>query len=246
MGGLWIHLYGITRAFPMKNGAITGIANRRVVSVSVDRFQAIVSEHTEEELDPDNSMAEFQHHRVVREIFNQTNEMIPVRFGLKFGSSSSLRETLKHQSEIIQESLDRLHGMVEFGIKIRLGRMNGDSFLFADSSSSRDISLRFGPGTLYLKSHEGRESGSDSGLKNLLPVIRKAGNGKLVDFNWDFSKSGGQVMGNINILCRKQDAQNFVESLEQEFKSKGIRSFVITTPWPPWNFSTFDLPSAPM
>ncbi len=81
-----------------------------------DDFDLVVSEHAAE-VEPSEE-AVLAHARVVEALMPHADALLPARFGLAFADSAALEEALREKAATLEESLERVRGRVELGVRV--------------------------------------------------------------------------------------------------------------------------------
>jgi hypothetical protein len=110
------YLYGFTDGGFKLAGELQGLASAPVHAIRFKDIAAIVSDHPVEKLSLLRRNLE-PHHRVVREISNQTT-FIPATFGHISDTAEQIQEVLRDNHAGIREELERLAGKAEMGVKL--------------------------------------------------------------------------------------------------------------------------------
>src|SRR5207248_11663206 len=112
--GLMLHLYALA-GHPVRMPSQPGIAGAELRVVPLETgLDAVVSEGeaaaTEE--------AVLDHARVVADLAESNDAVLPARFGSGHADESTLATAIRARNSSLQEALRRVHGCVEIGLRV--------------------------------------------------------------------------------------------------------------------------------
>lgn len=112
-----VYVYCIVRADAPLRLEVAGLDERRPVrAIRHQGLAAVVSEVPCE--DPDPSRANVLAHERVNEAVLRDRTVIPMAFGTVFQSSEDVLELLRSGHDTFDDVLGKLHGKIEFGLKV--------------------------------------------------------------------------------------------------------------------------------
>jgi len=111
-----IHLYAFARKLPALPTA-TGLADTPLERVDVGGIAAIFTTHGHDELEPSRDLA-LVHGRVITLLDTHAHDVLPVRFGERFGDVEQLRAAVGERRLELEASFARVSGCVEVGLRL--------------------------------------------------------------------------------------------------------------------------------
>jgi hypothetical protein len=111
-----IHLYAFARKLPALPTA-TGLADTPLERVDVGGIAAIFTTHGHDELEPSRDLA-LVHGRVITLLDTHAHDVLPVRFGERFGDVEQLRAAVGERRLELEASFARVSGCVEIGLRL--------------------------------------------------------------------------------------------------------------------------------
>jgi len=229
-----IYVYGITRKNGLKTESYKGIRNQPTIFISFKDISAVVTQL------PSSSFAVNQgsllQHAAVIETYFLEETIIPFRFGTVIQDHDKVLNTLKEHYADFTRQLIKLEHKVEFGLKTLL---EGSNLELIQESCINNKNI---PTVL--------SEGKGPGLHFLLEKYKQMRDSRLSD---EVAKMINQRLGNL--FCEhkhleKSDPQNVVDlvylvtrekipKFKKAVKELGsVGGFLLTGPWPPYNFVT--------
>ena len=111
-----IYLYAIAEGLTALP-AVTGIDGAPLSRRTHERLDLVVSEHGDGTLEPTDERV-LAHGRVVEALLEQTDALLPARFGRAFSGDEGLNAAVAAHASEIREALDRVRGCVEVGLRV--------------------------------------------------------------------------------------------------------------------------------
>jgi len=203
------------------------IDGRRIEFVRVENVCAAIERR---DAPPAVSEAELRsQHDIVTAIFNQTDELLPVRFGAWI-DKQELSNVLARQQTAIVEALGLVRGRVQMTI-----RFPGSRLAARTDQQSRHHS---GPGTAYLQSRRNTEQGMPdeaaalTGAVRDLIVAERVSPGSQARAGSVDSARLQQIPALYHLISREAVTAYITVTLP--FRSATV---TVTGPWPPFAFA---------
>jgi hypothetical protein len=214
-----LYLYAFAER-PAAVSDVAGIGGSRVAVEEIGELDAVVSDVPGESVAASEE-AILEHARVVEAVFEQSEAVLPARFGRAYADVESLRQAaLEHEAEL-RAALERVRGSVELGMRVlapgaedRPPATSGRDYLTARLDERRRI-----------------ERLADELASPLAEVARAA------------TRSVGateRLLLSAAYLVPRGDVETFrrvVERLQGEHPELAI---VCTGPWPAYSFATVE------
>lgn len=221
-------------------GSMKGISGTDLFAVSFDKITAVISDIKKNNIIPDKSKA--LEYAGVIETLAQQNTLLPMRFGSSMESTDAIIKMLERNYQDIQHNLEQVENKTEFGLKI-----------FCDSQKLK-IEL-VGESETKTTSKPDKETNSS--------VFREYVNKKLVEHRYEelllayidsviaeitvcltcfgavskFKKiTAATPITDVVFLLDKFKEYELVQSVENIQNQYPNLNFILTGPWPPYNF----------
>jgi len=167
--------------------------------------------------------------------------VLPLRFGAIYTSEEHVREMLRASPELAQR-LERLNGLLEFGVK---GVLDAAALRSRLADNGVDDAADTG-GRAYMLQKQ-RERGIAEEMRAFAAACADASHERLSQAAEDATANPAQpsdVAGREMLLNgaylvragREQQLGDAVRELEERFGADGV-SYELTGPWPPYNFA---------
>ncbi len=227
--------------------SIKGISNANLFTVSVDQISVVVSDIKRADLitDRTNAIA----YAGVVEILAQQFTLLPVRFGSMMESADAVIKMLEKNYQELQQNLEKVENKFEFGLKIFCDseKLKASLILKSEVGASTNINkIQEIKNTVFrdyvnkkLAAHRLEEL-LISHVDSVIAVIK----GHLAQLNTisKFKKmlTETTIVDAVLLLDkeRKDPLINVIEGLQKHYP--GL-NFVLTGPWPPYNFVDFTI-----
>jgi hypothetical protein len=223
-------VYGILRAEASADAEVAsvageGVAGRPVSVIEQAGLVALGSSHEDaaglSAADPDDVLA---HKAVVDRVFSRTT-VIPVRFGTTVDDAASLRRHLHEEAHRYLQTLDRIDGRAEVGVRLSL--RPGD----AETESSSGTAYRSDrPGTAYLLARHRKRDGR---RRRAVRTYRT----ELADWfdQMATSSAGTDHAVSLSFLVDRSRVEAFREAIA-DVRASGVESADVVGPWAPYSF----------
>ena len=217
----------------------------RVYTVHHRDLAAVVSDSPLRVYDPtrENVLAhEFVNETVMREF-----TLIPMSFGTLFRTEDDIVELLRSTYDTFAEVLEKIHGKIEFGLKVLWDRERVVASLEEQDAEIGRLRQEIGQSTqgntYFARMQLGRR---------IEAAVEEAGNAYVHDIH-EMLKSaavasrsnkpiGDRMIMNAAFLVDRQQERAFDELVKAvSRKYEGLLTFKYTGPWPPYNFVNIKL-----
>jgi hypothetical protein len=224
-------------SFPIK-----GIKDTALSSVVFEDIAAVVSDINKSDLitDKSNALA----YAGVVEILAQQFPLLPMRYGSVMESNDSIAKMLERNYFEFQQNLLKVEGKMEYGLKIFCNSETLQAEIKAKSGIDAKTTLNGAPdikNSVYrdyvnqkLKAHRFEEMM----LAYVDAVINEiTGNLKRLDAVSKIKKmtTPSNIIDAV-FLLEKNKKSELIRSIEELQKQYPLMKFVLTGPWPPFNF----------
>lgn len=225
--------------------AIKGIAGADLFALSFDEITAVVSHITRVNLIADRSNA-IEYDGVIEALAQQFT-LLPMRFGSMMETADAITKMLERNYQEIQQNLQKVENKVEFGLKIFCDSEKLRAEL--KTKSEADIQTYVKPAT-KIKNSIYRDY-VDKKLKEhrLEELILTYADSVIAEITEHLTR-----LNALNKIKKMATASNIIDAvflLDKDAKSELIQvienlqnqhhglNFVLTGPWPPYNFVNF-------
>jgi len=222
---------------------IKGISGVGLYAVSVDKITVVVCDINKAEIIADKSCA-IEYAGVIETLAQQFT-LLPVRYGSVMESADAIKKILERNYNEIQRNLQKVENKFEFGLKV-----------FCDSEK------------LMAELEDANETVQKSGSEIKNSVFRKYVNQKLIEHRREemlLSYVDSIIveftrflthLNTINKIKKMASTKNIIDAVfllkknrkdemvqaVKDFQSKYPRlNFILTGPWPPYNFVDFTI-----
>ena len=222
---------------------IKGISGVGLYAVSVDKITVVVCDINKAEIIADKSCA-IEYAGVIETLAQQFT-LLPVRYGSVMESADAIKKILERNYNEIQRNLQKVENKFEFGLKV-----------FCDSEK------------LMAELEDANETVQKSGSEIKNSVFRKYVNQKLIEHRREemlLSYVDSIIveftrflthLNTINKIKKMASKKNIIDAVfllkknrkdemvqaVKDFQSKYPRlNFILTGPWPPYNFVDFTI-----
>jgi hypothetical protein len=220
-----------------------GLFNSVLFPVSFNEITAIVSDFVKGSNNDINNDLIFEYAQII-ETLEQQFTLLPVRFGSSMNSSDAIRSMLERNYYDIQQNLQKVENKNEFGLKVFCDLINLKADLVAKSSSQSE--------DLHFSSNEKENSVSLEWVKRKLKEHRQEE--LLLTFvdavideirnhlggmasNLKFQKmTTEKILIDSIFLISKDQKDELIHALEYLQSKFPLLNFILTGPWPPYNF----------
>jgi hypothetical protein len=204
-----IYLYAIAQGLsgvPDVDGLDGAPLDRR----RCEDFDLVVSEHGAA-VEPSEE-AVLAHARVVEALMPHADALLPARFGLAFADTGELEQALREKAGSLEESLERVRGRVELGI-----RVVGEQSAPPSAENGRE----------YLEARRRQLAAADEFHESLAEQARASARGN----------SSGRLVLSGAYLVDPGSIPAFREAVGELESEHPSLSFALTGPWPPYSFA---------
>ena len=223
-------VYGILRAEASADGELASVAGKGVEERPVSVIEqaglvALGSSHADaaglSAADPDDALA---HKAVVDRVFSRTT-VIPVRFGTTVDDAASLRRHLHEEAHRYRQTLDRIDGRAEVGVRLSLRPDDAET---EPSSGTAYRSDR--PGTAYLLARHRKRDGR---RRRAVRTYRT----ELADWFDQMTTSSAETDDSVSLafLVDRSRTDAFRDAIA-EVRASGVESVDVVGPWAPYSF----------
>jgi glycosyltransferase involved in cell wall biosynthesis len=234
MGPLKKYLYAIIDSSEPV-GCITGIDGSALYNVSYRDIGAVAGDINI----PPGEMTRgyvMAHEDAVEKLMERYT-VLPARFLSVFDKDNGILSVLSEHYGVLAENLDRVRGKVEFGIKA-LGVAGNTGANFSGASDISD-SEGASPGKSYM-SMRMREHMFDEAARQKAEWYMNAVNssffqGIVTEYNVERPKGERRLLS-AAYLVERDKVQSFREAFEGVRASFPELKFLLSGPWPPYNF----------
>lgn len=168
------------------------------------------------------------------EVLNEKFTLLPCRFGTFLRNEKAVLQILQQQYPVYRKKLEELRGKQEFGLKI-LSEKNVWKHNANDKKQWKD-----GKEYLLQKFHdyqagEGRKQVAQRAVDIIHEELKK-----LSSMNVKNAEINGHVVFSGNYLVEKKTESFFCSKVEALQGTYPELKFLLTGPWPPYNFAAGD------
>ncbi|MEI8190651.1 MAG: GvpL/GvpF family gas vesicle protein, partial [candidate division NC10 bacterium] len=214
--------------------AIRGLGGMPVYLIPWRTLAALVSDASSEGYPADPAHATC--HAAVVEAAMQGGPILPVRFGTLLGGTQRVISMLEEHSATFEESLQRLRGRVEMGLKVL---WEAGAAPPVEDHLPSDLDPAAGPGRRYLFQRLGEEQTSEA--------IRVRGEGLIqsiqtaLDPLTEASRlrrfATPRLLLDAAYLVSRERLGMFCEGVERLGKQESGVRCLLSGPWPPYSFA---------
>ncbi len=233
MGPLKKYLYAVIDSSEPLSG-ITGIDGSALHNVSYRDIGAVVGDIN---IPPAEMMREYvMAHEDVVEKMMERYTVLPARFLSVFDGENRILSVLSEHYSVLSENLGRVRGKVEFGIKALgvIGYTGANLEGALDISDSQDAS----PGKRYM-SMRIREHILEEAVRQkaaeYMDALNSMFQGIVCEKNVEGPKGERRLLS-ATYLVEMDSVQSFRETFERVRVSFPELKFLLSGPWPPYNF----------
>ena len=233
MGPLKKYLYAIIDSSEPVSG-ITGIDGSALYNVSYRDIGAVVGDIN---IPPGDMMREYvMAHEDVVEKMMERYTALPARFLSMFDGENRILSVLSEHYSVLAENLDRVRGKVEFGIKALgvVGNTGANLEGALDISDSGDAS----PGKSYMsmrmREHILEEAARQKAVE-YMDAVNSLFQGIVSEKKVERPKGERRLLS-AAYLVERDRVQSFSEAFERVRASFPELKFLLSGPWPPYNF----------
>lgn len=239
-----LYLYGITVADHMVC-PIGGVGGADVETIVEGRLAAVVSHVSPGKVRPQRTNLA-AHHRILHDLAEE-RPVLPVVFGTITGSEEELRRVLRRNQGVLADSLSRLRGKVEMGLKIYWDLPNVFQYFVAthqELETMRNRLFRPGRAPTFEEKVELGEL-----FVSLLQQARQRHTQRVKEALAPYSVEVRAIDPGEERMIMKLAC--LVEKDSQQHWEQGVRQaallfddhyrFDYNGPWPPYNFADVDL-----
>ena len=236
------YVYAIVESAGPKSFGKIGIGGQgeEVYMVNYDGLSAVVSNSPLVVYDPTRENV-MNHERVIEAVMREF-PVIPMSFGTLFKTDQDVTEFLKHTSHALHEVLDKMKGKIEFGLKVSWEPEAIIKEVEQDKEEIRklkeQISKNSRTSTYFARLQLGRlveqaiEERKDGVVKNTYDELRSYAVASRQN-----KPIGDKMILNAAFLVEREKLAEFQQRVDElSLKSGGKLRFVLTGPWPPYNF----------
>ena len=245
-GSSVIHAYGVVAADAAQTAWPAGIASAPVSSVTVDGGAALVSRLPATQFAPETweqhaddpawlGAIAVGHHRVLQAAID-ANDVVPFRLPSLYGDVEALRQALRDRTGAVAEAMRRVHGRVEWGVKIFRVETPGTDEPPAGSGSDylRSRSER-------LRTRAERDRRLRDRVGECYERLQELSDAAVCNAPQDPALSGRREPMLLNAACLVPRAGrdrfgDGVDELTSACRVEGL-SLEVSGPWPPYNFA---------
>jgi len=236
------YVYCIIESREPRNFGPVGIGGRgdEVYTVHHEGLAAVVSNTPLQVYDPtrENVFA----HEQVNETVMRDFTVLPMAFGVMFRTEEDIVELMRGTSDALRDVLAKMHGKVEFGLKVNWDREQVIAGIEQESEEIRNlkeqITSRAAGSTYFARMQLGRlveqalSEKSDAYVREIYAGLREAAVASRAN-----KPIGDKMIMNVAFLIeRDREAEFDTKVKEIAARYEGKLSFKYTGPWPPYNF----------
>jgi hypothetical protein len=217
----------------------------RVYTVHYEDLAAVVSDTPLKVYDPtrENVLA----HEYVNEMVMHEFTLIPMSFGTLFRTEDDILELLRSTYDTFDDVLRKIHGKIEFGLKVLWDRARVMATLEENDESLRrlrqELSENPQGATYFARIELGRrveealEVAGEQFVQDIHAALKPAAVASRAN-----KPIGERMLLNAAFLVDRGQERDFDERVKEiALKYEGLLSFKYTGPWPPYNFVNIKL-----
>lgn len=212
-----LHVYALTEP-PAELPAAEGIDGARISSITVGEVDVVVSENAA--VAPSEA-AVLAHARVVEQLLERNETVLPVRFGTGFSDEHVLRTQIEERAAPFRDALERLRGRAEIGLRVNRPEAGESS---AASSGTEYLAHRLAElqsaRKLAEQIHGPLAARADAATENVLATP--------------------ELLLSAAYLVAREQVEEFRADVERLAGEHEDLTFVCTGPWPPYSFATVE------
>jgi hypothetical protein len=212
-----LYLYAFSEP-PTTLPTIAGVVGEHLSLETVDGIDAVVSVVDREAIEASEESV-LAHARVVDELSNVNEAVVPARFGRGFGDGDSLQSAVREREAELRAALERVRGCVELGLRVL-------------APAAEEAALP-ATGREYMVGRLERSRRDEAAAEEL--------HAPLAALARDATKSlraTPQLFLSAAYLVPRGDVERFREAVRAEQEEHPDLSFACTGPWPPYSFAT--------
>lgn len=229
-----LYVYGIVDRTDAALPVCSGLAGRPIVALPYRDVAAVVCSLDAGRI-PAASTAAIRHHEEVVEALMAGSTVLPARFGTVVPDEERLRELLVVSYPAFVETLRRVRGRVELGLRVLSTR---DLAGPAPADDGETDALPASPGTAYVRARV-REEHRANAIRAEAEDVARGIHGPLAAIacqsTWETAPTPRTLLAAAYLVERGR-----IESMRREVASAARRSatlrFLLTGPWPPYHF----------
>jgi len=234
-----IYIYGIIDFNDNLNNSIKGLGDRYVYNIPYQDIGVVVSNLPEQVLGKIDSDYVIEHEKVLESLMEGFS-VLPMRFLTVFDTKENLISMVRYYYNDFKNNLDRLYGKVELGVKviwpgesirkniINLYAGNSQKIRISGNSQAMDyVTDKF----QEYKTDKAFEEEANSRIKD----IDRFFNNFVVEKRLEKLKSQNLLL-NASYLVEKEKQEDFKEAFEHLRNVPGNFKYLLSGPWPPYNF----------
>lgn len=240
------YVYCIIKSLEPRDFGGHGIGTgSRVYTVHHENLAAVVSDTPLKVYDPtrENVLA----HEHVNEMVMHEFTLIPMSFGTLFRTEDDILELLRSTYDTFDDVLQKIHGKIEFGLKVLWDRARVMETLEEQDESLRrlrqELSENPQGATYFARIELGRrveealEVAGEQFVRDIHAALKPAAVASRAN-----KPIGERMLLNAAFLVDRGQERDFDERVKEiALKYEGLLSFKYTGPWPPYNFVNIKL-----
>jgi hypothetical protein len=224
-----VHLYCIVPAGCAPPAGLAGVGGAAVATAGVAPPLCWLSQHGTR---PDATVGHAaQHHAVVQAALRAGVTPVPLRFGQWFVSAEAAADAVAARADAWNAALRRVHGCVEYGIRIEADVPN---------VAARDVrGSHAGAGTAYMQELL-RVRAQDEvrrGAAEALVAFVAERAGPLVRAAHVAPARGAGALVELAHLVTREDEEEYRKLIRDVASARADVRILVTGPWPPWSFA---------
>jgi Gas vesicle synthesis protein GvpL/GvpF len=181
-------------------------------------------------------------HESIVETLRQSGHVLPVRFGTVLASRQAVEDALRDRYDTLVSDLDRLGDKIELGLTVLWAdpSIAGEEEQVHDRGASHGSHLTGGPGTQYLQARRD-EYRQEMALREKAEVLAQSLDAMLSRFAVDHRRTilpSPRIAIRAAYLLQPSDIDTFQEAFEKARAQYRELRFLLSGPWPPYNFVT--------
>ncbi len=197
-------------------------------------------------IDPSNLQATPENalrHEAVVEALQRVGPLLPVRFGTVLADTPAVIRALSEHHDTLVADLVRLGGTAEYGLTLLWGRPQageGAEGTAPRGPEDRDDSEPAGPGTRYLQARlmdHRRDAALRARAAQVVDAVEGLVRPHALDSRWTI-RPGPRIAARAAYLLHHGTEEAFQQAFEASRAAHPELRFLLSGPWPPYNFVT--------
>jgi Gas vesicle synthesis protein GvpL/GvpF len=199
-----------------------GLEGAPVQAVALDGVDVVVSPVPDGAAETVTETAVLEHARVVDEVFEANDAVLPARYGHGFADAAALEAAVGGRLGALREGLERVRGMVELGLRVTAPAREER----ASASSGRD----------YLAARRAELRAAEDAAQTIHEPLAGAAAAATVNV-----LATAELLLSAAYLVPRAEVERFLGLVEATTAVHPELTFACTGPWPPYSFAILDV-----